>query len=48
MDMTELSEKEMEAILLDHEVAELEMDLEATLATLTPEPHYELATLVRS
>jgi hypothetical protein len=35
----------MEEILLAHEVAELEMDLEATMATLAPNPHYELATL---
>ena len=43
--MDELTKKQMESILLDHEVAELEGDLEATLATLTPDPHYELATL---
>ncbi|NMO03527.1 hypothetical protein HH308_20125 [Gordonia sp. TBRC 11910] len=43
--MTELSKKEMEEILLVHEIAELEMDVEATLATLAPNPHYELASL---
>lgn len=43
--MTELNKKEMEEILLAHEIAELEMDIDATLATLTPNPHYELAAL---
>lgn len=43
--MTELTKQEMEAILLTHEIAELEMDLDATMATLVPDPQYELATL---
>ncbi|MGW4125430.1 hypothetical protein [Nocardia sp. NPDC004711] len=43
--MTQLSKKQMEEILLAHEIAELEMDVEATMATLTPNPHYELASL---
>lgn len=43
--MRELTKKEMEEILLVHEIAELEMDVEATMATLAPNPHYELASL---
>ena len=43
--MPELTKKEMEEILLTHEVAELEEDLEATMATLVPHPRYELAGL---
>ncbi|MBY8861353.1 hypothetical protein K7711_33095 [Nocardia sp. CA2R105] len=43
--MSELTKKEMEEILLTHEIAELEMDVEATMATLAPNPHYELASL---
>lgn len=43
--MSELTKKEMEAILLEHEKAELEFDLDATMATLVPNPHYELAFL---
>ncbi|OMC36749.1 hypothetical protein A5740_00310 [Mycobacterium sp. GA-1841] len=43
--MEELTKKEMEAILLAHEIAELEEDIDATMATLAPNPHYELATL---
>ena len=43
--MKELDKKQMEEILFAHEVAELEMDIEATLVTLAPNPHYELATL---
>lgn len=41
----ELTKKEMEEILLAHEIAELEQDIEATMATLVPEPQYELAGL---
>lgn len=40
-----LTKKEMEAILLEHEIAELEQDIDATMATLVPEPQYELASL---
>ncbi|MFD5177066.1 hypothetical protein ACFWM1_14730 [Nocardia sp. NPDC058379] len=43
--MSELTKKQMEEILLAHEIAELEMDVEATLATLAPNPHYEIASL---
>lgn len=43
--MSELTKKQMEEVLLTHEIAELEMDVEATLATLAPNPHYELASL---
>lgn len=43
--MTELTKKQMEEILLAHEIAELEQDIEATMATVTPDPHYELASL---
>jgi hypothetical protein len=41
--MKELTKKEMEEVLLAHEIAELEQDVEATMATLAPNPHYELA-----
>ena len=44
-DGKQLDKKQMEEILLAHEVAELEMDIDATMATLAPNPHYELATL---
>ena len=43
--MSELTKKEMEEVLLAHEIAELEQDVEATMATLAPDPHYELAGL---
>lgn len=43
--MTEMTRKQMEAILLTHEIAELEADIEGTLATLVDNPHYELAML---
>ncbi|WP_222131386.1 hypothetical protein [Pseudonocardia sp. C8] len=43
--MNQLTKQEMEEILLEHEIAELEQDVERTMATLTPDPHYELATL---
>jgi hypothetical protein len=40
-----LSKNEMEEILLEHEIAELEMDVERTMATLIDDPQYELPTL---
>ncbi|GEE01684.1 hypothetical protein nbrc107696_21300 [Gordonia spumicola] len=40
--MADLTKKEMEEILLAHEIAELEQDVEATMATLVENPHYEL------
>lgn len=43
--MEDMTKQEMEAILLAHEKAELEEDLDATMATLVPVPHYELPTL---
>ncbi|AMT72620.1 MULTISPECIES: hypothetical protein [Mycobacteroides] len=43
--MEEMSKKEMEAVLLAHEKGELEEDLDATMATLVDNPHYELPTL---
>lgn len=42
--MKELTFEEMEDILLAHEKAELEEDLEATMATVSPNPHYEFPT----
>jgi hypothetical protein len=39
--MTELTLEEMEAILAKHEIAELAQDLEATMETVVPNPHYE-------
>lgn len=41
----ELTKKEMEEILLEHEIAELEQDVERTMATLGPNPRYELPAL---
>src|SRR5262245_41569311 len=43
--MQEMTKKEMEAVLLAHEKGELEEDLDATMATLVDNPHYELPTL---
>lgn len=40
--MTELTREDMEDLLLEHEKAELEFDLDATMATLCPNPHFEL------
>lgn len=42
---TELTKEEMEDIFLDHEIAELEGDLDAVMATVAPNPHFELPTL---
>jgi len=39
--MKELSVQEMEEILLEHEIAELEGDIERTMKTVSPNPHYE-------
>ncbi|MFN6551782.1 hypothetical protein ACP6C7_13900 [Mycolicibacterium septicum] len=43
--MTEMTKNEMEEVLLAHEKGELEEDLDATMATLVDNPHYELPTL---
>lgn len=43
--MTKLTRDEMNAIILEHEIAELEYDLDRTMATLVPNPHYEIASL---
>lgn len=40
--MPDLTTKEMEAILIAHEVAELAFNIEATMATVAPDPHWEL------
>ncbi|MCV7193096.1 hypothetical protein H7I02_09845 [Mycolicibacterium brumae] len=37
--------EEMEAVLLAHEIAELNQDIDATMATVVPDPHYELSAL---
>jgi hypothetical protein len=42
---TELTKSEMEDLLLEHEIAELEMDVERTMRTLIDDPQYELPTL---
>ena len=39
--MKKLSIEEMDAILLAHEIAELEGDVEKTMETVAPNPHYE-------
>ena len=41
----DLTKSEMEDLLLEHEVAELEMDVERTMRTLIDDPQYELPTL---
>ena len=43
--MTEMTKNEMEEVLHAHEKGELEEDLDATMATLVDNPHYELPTL---
>ncbi|MGU3498745.1 hypothetical protein [Mycobacterium sp. C31M] len=43
--MPEMTKNEMEEVLLAHEKGELEEDLDATMATLVDNPHYELPTL---
>ena len=41
----DLTKDEMLEILLAHEIAELEYDIDATMVTLVPNPHYEAPTL---
>jgi len=41
----ELSIQEMQQILYAHGMAELEFDVDATMATVVPNPHYEIAHL---
>jgi hypothetical protein len=43
--MTDLTRAEMEEILLEHEIAELEYDVDRTMATLVSNPHYEAPAL---
>lgn len=43
--MKELTRYEMDGLMLDHEKAELEYDLDATMATLVPNPHFEIPFL---
>jgi len=43
--MRELTREEMEQILYAHGKAELEFDVDATMATVVPDPHYEIAHL---
>ncbi|WP_176594351.1 hypothetical protein [Sphingobium sp. EM0848] len=43
--MTKLTRAEMEEILFAHGKAELEFDVDATMATVVPEPHYEIPFL---
>lgn len=42
--MTELTLEEMEAILAAHEIAELAQDIDSTMETVVPNPHYEFPT----
>lgn len=42
---TELTKEEMLDIFLDHAIAELEGDVDAVMATLSPNPHFELPTM---
>jgi hypothetical protein len=41
----DLTVEEMGAILAAHGMAEIELDLAATMATVVPDPHYELPAL---
>jgi hypothetical protein len=43
-EMTELTLEEMEAILAAHEIAELSQDIDSTMETVVPNPHYEFPT----
>lgn len=43
--MADLTRYEMEGLMLDHEKAELEYDLDSTMASLVPNPHFEIAFL---
>ena len=43
--MVDLTKDEMDDLLLAHEKAELEYDVEATMATLVANPHFEFPTL---
>lgn len=43
--MTTLSRTAMEAILFAHGKAELDFDVDATMATVVADPHYEIACL---
>lgn len=43
--MKQLTRYEMEDIMIAHEKAELEYDLDATMETLVPVPHYEVPFL---
>lgn len=43
--MQELTKSEMEPILFAHGMAEMKFDVEETMQTVVPEPHYEIATL---
>jgi len=45
MSTDQLTRQEMEDIMFEHEKAELEFDVAATMATLVPDPHYELPFL---
>ena len=40
--MKKLTPEEMADLLLEHEIAELEYDIDRTMATLVPNPHFEL------
>lgn len=41
----DLTETEMGTILLAHGTAEMQFDVEATMSSVVPEPHYEIAAL---
>lgn len=43
--MNNLTRYEMEDIMIAHEKADLEFDVDATMATLVPNPHYEIPFL---
>lgn len=43
--MQELTKSEMEPILFAHGMAEMKFDVEETMQTVVPDPHYEIAFL---
>lgn len=43
--MKELTQAEMEPVLLAHGMAEMEFDVDKTMLTVVPNPHYEIGAL---
>lgn len=43
--MTELTREQMELVLFAHGMAEMKFDVDETMQTVVPEPHYEIVSL---